>query len=83
MAKRQRTMKDMFSRSTNLIGEAIEVSTHTSNTSSCEQQVSRIEMARLAWKESWYVNFSGYSSIQIRVELFVNYVKINKLKMFL
>ena len=57
MAKRQRTMKDMFSRSVDLTVN-VEVPTHTiSNTSSCEQQLSRIEMARLTWKDSWYNDF--------------------------
>ena len=57
MAKRQRTMKDMFSRSADLTVN-VKVPPHTiSNTSSCEQHLSRIEMARLTWKDSWYNNF--------------------------
>ena len=52
MAKRQNIMKDMFSKSVDLI-ENVEVPSHTmSSTSSCEQQLSRIEIARLIWKDS-------------------------------
>ena len=52
MAKRQRTMKDMISKSIDLVVN-VEVPTHvTSSTSSCEQQLSRIEMTRLTWKDS-------------------------------
>ena len=57
MAKRQRTMKDMFSKSVDFTVN-VEVPSHTvSSTSSCEQQLSRIEMARLIWKDSWYNDF--------------------------
>ena len=50
-------MKDMFSRSVDLTMN-VEVPTHTiSSTSSCEQQLSRIEMVRLTWKDSWYNDF--------------------------
>ena len=57
MAKRQRTMKDMFSKSVDLTLN-VEVPSHiVSSTSSCEQQLSRIEMARLTWKDSWYNDF--------------------------
>ena len=52
MIKKQRTMKDMFSRSVDLTMN-VEVPTHTiSSTSSSEQQLSRIEMARLTQKDS-------------------------------
>ena len=57
MAKRQRTIKNIFSKSIDLIVN-VEVPSHTmSTTSSCEQQLSRIEIARLTWKESWYNDF--------------------------
>ena len=50
-------MKDMFSKSVDFIVN-VEVPSHTmSSTSSCEQQLSRIEMARLTWKDSWYNDF--------------------------
>ena len=36
----------------------VEVPTHTVfSTSNCEQQLTRIEMARLSWKDSWYNDF--------------------------
>ena len=47
IAKRQRNMKDMFSRSVDLIVND-EVPTYIiSSTSSCEQQLNRIEMTKL------------------------------------
>ena len=50
-------MKDKFSRSVDLTLN-VEVPTYTvSSTSSCEYQLSRIEMARLTWKTSWYNDF--------------------------
>ena len=57
MAKKQRTMKDMFSRSVDLTIN-VEVSTYiVSSTSSCEQQLNKIEMAKLTLKDSWYNDF--------------------------
>ena len=36
----------------------IEITSNTvSSTSSCELQLSRIEMVRLTWKDSWYNDF--------------------------
>ena len=69
MAKRQRTMKDMFSKIVDLTVN-IEAPTHTiSSTSSCEQQLSRIAMARLTWKDSWYNGFKWieFNSDEARV----------------
>ena len=57
MAKRQRTMKDMFSKSVDVTVN-VELPTHkVSSTSNCERQLNRIEMARLTWKDSWYNDF--------------------------
>ena len=57
MAKRQRIMKDMFSRSVDLTVN-VEVPIHiVSSTSNCEQQLSKFEMARSTWKDSWYNDF--------------------------
>ena len=82
MAKRQRTMKDMFSRSVDLTVN-IEVLTHTiSSISSCEQQLSRIEMARLTWKDSWYNDFK-WIEFKSDEECFASCVEKNKLRMFL
>ena len=83
MVKRQRTMKDMFFRSVDLTVN-VEVPTHiVSSTSNCEQQLSKIEMARLIWKDSWYNDFKWIEFDSDEGRVFCNYVEINKLRTFL
>ena len=51
MAKRQRSMKDMFSRSVDLTVN-VEVPTHiVFSTSNSKQQLRRIKIATLTWKD--------------------------------
>ena len=54
MAKRQRTMRDMFLRS----GDCVDMSNESStNTSNAKKELTQVEAARLAWKDAWYSQF--------------------------
>jgi hypothetical protein len=54
MAKRQRTMRDMFLRNDGHLEVSNESSTNTSNT---KKELTQVEATRLTWKDAWYSQF--------------------------
>ena len=76
MAKRQRTMRDMFLRNEGCVDVSNESSTNTSNT---KKELTQVEATRLAWKVAWYFQFHWieFNSDLGRV-FFVKFVEISR-----
>ena len=54
MAKRQRTMRNMFLRNEGHIDVSNESLTNTSNT---KKEFTLVEASKLVWKDAWYYQF--------------------------
>ena len=81
MAKKQRTMRDMFLRNESHVDGSNESLTNTSNT---KEELTEVEAARLAWKDAWYSQFHWIEfNLDLGRVFFIKFVEKNKPKLCL